>query len=104
MNATTIGQLAVATVAGSLPFPEIVGRLMEQGVEYYVVDYRTLQFRFYGVQGGAVEAPLAIEGLPSLQETFDLAGLRAAAPNPSRFGMSAVGRLSGVQHESSNIP
>lgn len=104
MNATTIGQLAVATVAGSLPFPEIVGRLMEQGVEYYVVDYRTLQFRFYGAQGGAVEAPLAIEGLPSLQETFDLAGLRAAAPNSSLFGMSAVGRLSGVQHESSNIP
>jgi uncharacterized protein YbcV (DUF1398 family) len=52
--------------------------LIEHGVEYYVVDYRTLQFRFYGAQGGVVEAPLAIEGLPSVQETFDLAGLRAA--------------------------
>jgi uncharacterized protein YbcV (DUF1398 family) len=78
MNATTIEQLAVATVTGSLPFQEIVGRLIEHGVEYYVVDYRTLQFRFYGAQGGVVEAPLAIEGLPSVQETFDLAGLRAA--------------------------
>lgn len=78
MNAATIERLASATLDGSMPFPEIVGRLLEEGVEYYLVDYRALRFTFYGVAGGVVVAPLQFEGLPEINETFEPAGLRAA--------------------------
>lgn len=78
MNAAHIGQLAAATVSGTLPFPEIIGRLVDEGVESYRVDYRQLQFTFYGAQGGVVVAPLVIEGLPEVADTFDVVGLRAA--------------------------
>lgn len=78
MNATIISKLAKATQDGSIPFPEIVGRLMEEGVEYYQVDYRTLQITFYGTAGGVVTAPLIFENLPEVGEAFDLIGLRAA--------------------------
>ena len=78
MNATIISKLAKATQDGSIPFPEIVGRLMEEGVEYYQVDYRTLRITFYGSVGGVVVAPLIFENLPEVGEAFDLIGLRAA--------------------------
>ena len=41
MNPTTIQTLSTATLDGSMPFPEIVGKLIEQGVEYYHVVYVT---------------------------------------------------------------
>lgn len=78
MNASTIQQLAKATLDGSVPFPEIVGRLIGEGVDYYLVDYRALQFTFYGVAGGVVVAPLTFEGLAEVNEAFDRASLRAA--------------------------
>ncbi len=78
MNAQKIQQIAAATLDGSMPFPEIVGRLIEEGVEYYLVDYRALQFTFYGVSGGVVVAPLQFEGLPEIDSNFDLPNLRAA--------------------------
>jgi uncharacterized protein YbcV (DUF1398 family) len=86
MDATTVERLALATVTGTIPFPEIVGRLFEQGVEYYVVDYRSLQFRFYGTEGGVVEAPLVIEGLPNVQDAFDKHALRAAILDSQAHG------------------
>ena len=51
---------------------------MGEGVEYYQVDYRTLQLTFYGTVGGVVVAPLVFENLPEVGEAFDLIGLRAA--------------------------
>ena len=33
MNATKIHQMAVASLAGTLPFPEIVGNLLAEGVD-----------------------------------------------------------------------
>lgn len=78
MNAATIQQLANATLDGSMPFPQIVGHLIEEGVEYYRVDYRALRFTFYGITGGIVVAPLQFEGLPEVNENFQLSSLRAA--------------------------
>jgi len=78
MNATTLQQLATATLIGSMPFPDIVGRLMQEGVDHYQVDCLALQFRFYGVQGGVVLAPLLYEGLPPVAQAFDLPALKAA--------------------------
>ncbi len=78
MNAATIQELARATLEGSMPFPEIVACLIEEGVEYYLVDYRSLQFTFYGIAGGVVIAPLLFEGLPEIGQTFELSNLHAA--------------------------
>jgi len=78
MNATKIQQMAAATVSGSLPFPQIVGNLIDEGVEYYLVDYVRLQFTFYGVNGGVVVAPLTIENLPSIAIELDINALKAA--------------------------
>lgn len=78
MNASTLQQLVTATLTGAMPFPEIVGRLMQEGVDHYQVDYLLLQFRFYGVHGGVVLAPLVLEGLPPVHDTFDVTALKAA--------------------------
>lgn len=50
MNTPALQQLTTAKLTGSLPFLDIVERLIQEGVEYYQVDYLALQFRFYGVQ------------------------------------------------------
>ncbi len=39
MESKIIAEAARATLDGSPPFPEIVRRLLETGVEYYHVDY-----------------------------------------------------------------
>ena len=78
MNANHIRELASATLAGSLPFPEIVGRLIAEGVEYYCIDYVALQMRFYSAEGSLVTAPLNFEGIPAIATDFDAAALKAA--------------------------
>ncbi|MEJ2794550.1 DUF1398 family protein [Iodobacter sp. LRB] len=78
MDANIIRELARLTLSGGVPFPEIVGRLIAEGVEYYHVDYVRLQFAFYGIDGGVVVAPLTIEGLPEVASELDGPQLRAA--------------------------
>ncbi len=66
MNATAIAQLAQSTIDGSMPFPEIIKRLMQEGAESYRLDNRALRFTFYGAAGGVVVAPLCHERQKSL--------------------------------------
>jgi uncharacterized protein YbcV (DUF1398 family) len=86
MNANDISLLAKATREGSMPFPEIVGKLISNGVEYYHVDFATGSFTFYSASGSAVLAPLIFEGLPSISEDFDVAELRAAILDSQQHG------------------
>ena len=86
MNANEIALLAKCTLDGSMPFPEIVGKLIANGVEYYHVDYVTSSFTFYSADGAAVIAPLSFEGLPSIAEDFDAAELKAAILDSQRHG------------------
>lgn len=58
LNANEIAALAKATMNGSMPFPEIVGKLLANGVEYYHVDYALGSF--YGATGAVVTAPLSL--------------------------------------------
>lgn len=88
MNAAIIERLAVFTQDGSLSFPQIVGQLLSEGVDDYQVDYRARQFRFYGINGGVVIAPLTFEGLPGVAEVFDAAVLRAAIRDSQQHGQS----------------
>ncbi len=77
MNTELIQNAAQATLSGAKPFPEIVGLLLEAGVEYYHVDYVALRTTFYSATGMAVVAPITYEGLPPVAADFDVAGVRA---------------------------
>ena len=78
MNANHVLELARATLSGALPFPEIVGKLIAEGTEYYHIDYVSLQMTFYSEQGSVVIAPLSFEGVPAVAKDFDAAALKAA--------------------------
>ena len=78
MNAHFVSEASKATLAGTMPFPEIVGRLMETGVEYYHVDFVTQKTTFYSATGDVVVTPITYEGLPEVAQDFDQAALRSA--------------------------
>lgn len=86
MNTQIVSEVSRATLAGTMPFPEIVGRLIETGVESYHVDYVTLLKTFYGFAGDAVTTPITYEGLPEVSVDFDQAALRAAILDSQRNG------------------
>lgn len=65
------------TLAGTIPFPEVVSQLLNAGVEYYHVDYIGMKKTFYGHDGAAIVFPINYEGLPPVAADFDIAGLRA---------------------------
>jgi uncharacterized protein YbcV (DUF1398 family) len=77
MNTEIIAQVAQATLAGTMSFPEVVGQLIAAGVEYYHVDYVALRKTFYGVDGSTVVTPLNYEGLPAVAPELSVAELRA---------------------------
>ncbi len=86
MNTNLVQTAATATLAGTKPFPEIVGLLLEAGVEYYHVDYVTLRKTFYSADGAVVSTPLNYEELPDAAADFDLAALRANILDSQRNG------------------
>jgi uncharacterized protein YbcV (DUF1398 family) len=86
MNANEIAGLAKSTLDGSMPFPEIVGKLVANSVEYYHVDYATRSFTFYSATGAAVIASITIENLPSIAEDLDVPGLKAAILDSQQHG------------------
>lgn len=86
MNADVIRKMADVTLSGTMPFPEIVGNLIREGVEYYHVDYVSLSFSFYSESGGVVVAPLALEGLPEVASELNIAELRAAILDSQQHG------------------
>ena len=88
MNANEIAALAKATMNGSMPFPEIVGKLIANGVEYYHVDYALGSFSFYDAMGAVVTAPLLFEDLSPISEHFDAAALKAAIFDSQQHGQT----------------
>jgi uncharacterized protein YbcV (DUF1398 family) len=86
VNADVIRNLAEATLSGSMPFPEIVGNLIKEDVEYYHVDYISLSVSFYSAAGGIVASPLTLEDLPPVAVDFDIAELRAAILDSQQHG------------------
>jgi uncharacterized protein YbcV (DUF1398 family) len=86
VNADVIRKMAEVTLSGSMPFPEIVGNLIKEGVEYYHVNYVTRLFSFYSASGGVVVAPLVLEGLPDVASDFNATELRAAILDSQQNG------------------
>ena len=86
MNTELIVEAARATLAGTEPFPEIIGKLIAAGVEYYHVDYVGMRKTFYGPGGDAVVTPITFEGLPTVEAEFKIEELRAAILDSQRHG------------------
>ena len=78
MKSEVVAEDARATLDGSMAFAEIVGRLIETGVEYYHVDYVALQKTFYSATGEMIKTPITYENLPSIAADFDVDALKAA--------------------------
>ena len=76
MDATVVHEAAAATLAGTLPFPQIVAKLIGAGVEYYHVDYAGACKRFYDANGTCVVTPIPYEGLPAVAAELDVEALR----------------------------
>lgn len=86
MKSEVVAEAARATLDGSIPFPEVVRRLIETGVEYYHVDYVALQKTYYSAAGEIIKTPINYEGLPSVAAAFDLDALRAAILDSQQNG------------------
>ncbi|MES2596342.1 MAG: DUF1398 domain-containing protein [Verrucomicrobiota bacterium] len=88
MNTQLITAAAQATLASSKPFPQIVGMLMEAGVEFYHVDYLALSKTYYSGDGAVVSTPIPLEALPGVAAEFDAAALRANILDSQQNGQS----------------
>ncbi|ADL54100.1 DUF1398 domain-containing protein [Gallionella capsiferriformans] len=78
MESKIVADAARATLDGSIPFSEVVRRLLETGVEYYHVDYVALQKTYYSASGEVIKTPIHYDDLPSVASEFNLEKLRAA--------------------------
>lgn len=88
MNTELITAAAKATLAGDKPFPQIVGMLIEAGVEFYHVDYLALRKTYYSGEGATVTTPISCEGLPPVAADFDVAALRSNILDSQQNGQS----------------
>ena len=88
MNAQLIHEAAQATHDGSLPFPEVIGLLIEAGVEFYQVDYLSRATTFHDGEGECVVVELPYEGLPKVAVDFDVAAVKADILDSQTQGQS----------------
>ena len=86
MKSEVVAQAARATLDGSMTFAEIVGRLIETGVEYYHVDYVALQKTFYSATGEMIKTPITYENLLSIAADFDVDALKVAILDSQQNG------------------
>ncbi|HEX4131529.1 MAG TPA: DUF1398 family protein [Pirellulales bacterium] len=77
MNTVAIHEAAAATLAGTMPFPEIVAKLIAAGVEYYQVDYVGRIKQFHDGSGAYVSTAITYENLPTVASELDIDALRA---------------------------
>src|SRR5580658_9810503 len=86
MDTTIIIEAARKTLAGKISFPEVVGRLLSAGVEYYHVDYVGLKKTFYSADGDMVITPVNYERLPPVAADFSAENVLANILDSQRDG------------------
>jgi uncharacterized protein YbcV (DUF1398 family) len=86
MNSEVINEVAWATLAGTISFPEVVQRLIETGVEYYHVDYVAMRKMFYSSSGDTICTPITYERLPLVAAELDVEALRANIADSQQRG------------------
>ena len=88
MDTALISEAARATLDGTLPFPDVVAKLIQAGVEYYQLDYAGRCKHFYDGAGGHAVTTIDYEKLPPVAAELDLAALRAAILDSQRHGQT----------------
>ncbi len=89
MDTQIIHEVAARTAAGTIAFPDVVGRLLAAGVEFFRVDYLARSTACYAADGSAiVTTPIGFEGLPAVAADFDAAAVKAAILDSQRHGQS----------------
>jgi uncharacterized protein YbcV (DUF1398 family) len=88
MDTNVVFEASRATVAGTMPFSEIVRCLLGTGVEYYHVDYVALRTTFYSATGDFVSTPIPFEQLPVVALDFDEGRLKTAILDSQRHGQA----------------
>jgi uncharacterized protein YbcV (DUF1398 family) len=78
MNTEIIHETCKQSVANSLPFPDVVRRLTEAGVESYYADLIQLQETYYAANGEVCVSRLETEPLGSVGEHFSSAKVQEA--------------------------
>lgn len=86
MESNIITQAARATLDGSMPFAEIVGKLIAAGVEYYHVDYVALHMTYYSAAGDVIKTVIDYSDLPDVADDLDIHALKAAIVASQQHG------------------
>lgn len=88
MNVNEISLIASSSHDGKLTFPEAIGKLIDNGVAYYHVDYVACSTTYYSTLGATVLLPIEFEGLPVISENFDVAALKATILESQKNGQN----------------
>lgn len=78
MQRTTLEQAVTHSLADTMKFPQVVGLLIEAGVEAYHVDLVRHENRYYDAEGESHVLPVAHPALPSAAQDFSAANVQAA--------------------------
>lgn len=68
----------------TMTFPQIVGTLMREGFEGYMIDFRRATATYYLLDGDSVDLPIHPVGA-SVAATFDADAIRAAIQEAQRL-------------------
>ena len=82
-RSSSIESTFAASAAGQLHFGEVIGRLVEAGVESYAVDYRAGRSTCYLPDGQTLTLPLSVDESP-IPPHFDAAAVLAAVRGAQR--------------------
>jgi uncharacterized protein YbcV (DUF1398 family) len=77
MNTQAIQEITVATQEGKMTFPQVVGRLLELGIESYCVDFAAGRKTYYAANGETGTEAMILK-LDPVAEEFAAADLVAA--------------------------
>lgn len=77
MNAQVIHEVNAATEEGKMTFPQVVGKMLEAGIESYFVDFIAGRKTCYATTGETVTEPMILK-LDPVAEEFSTDALVAA--------------------------
>jgi uncharacterized protein YbcV (DUF1398 family) len=80
---SVVHECAQLSAAGKIHFGEVVGRLLNAGIERYHADYSRSESTYYAPDGGSCVVPMDFEHMPTARE-FSASGVEAAVRQAQR--------------------
>lgn len=77
-------ECAELSVSGKIHFGEVVGRLMQAGIERYHADYSRMEFTYYTPDGGSCVVPMGHDESTPIGEAFSAAQVESAVRQAQR--------------------